>query len=95
MIGRGINLRNLERVVGTIGDTIDLKCTIIIIMQILYNLPPTHRYEQYIHRVGRVGRLGNEGQAVIFFNSGDINDCRLAEFLMDVRFLFFLTEFLF
>uniref|UniRef100_A0A183BJI8 RNA helicase n=1 Tax=Globodera pallida TaxID=36090 RepID=A0A183BJI8_GLOPA len=50
---------------------------------ILYELPPIHRYEQYVHRVGRVGRMGNVGEAFVFFNPEDPNDMQMAVFLRD------------
>ncbi|KAL3101182.1 hypothetical protein niasHS_001642 [Heterodera schachtii] len=50
---------------------------------ILYEMPPLHRYEQFVHRVGRVGRSGNVGEAFVFFNPEDPNDMYMAEFLRD------------
>jgi superfamily II DNA/RNA helicase len=49
-------------------------------------MPPLHRYEQYIHRVGRVGRIGMEnGQAIVFFDPQRRNDEELTEFLNAVN----------
>lgn len=48
---------------------------------ILFELPPTHRYEQYVHRVGRTGRISESGQAFIFFDPFDQNDSQLGQFL--------------
>ncbi|KAL3077147.1 hypothetical protein niasHS_013136 [Heterodera schachtii] len=50
---------------------------------ILYEMPPTNRYEQFVHRVGRVGRSGNVGKAYIFFDTDNPNDIRMASFLRE------------
>jgi superfamily II DNA/RNA helicase len=51
-------------------------------------MPPTERYEQYIHRIGRVGRVGtDDGHAFVFFDPELPNDEMLAEFLYKVFLL--------
>uniref|UniRef100_A0A915LXQ0 RNA helicase n=1 Tax=Meloidogyne javanica TaxID=6303 RepID=A0A915LXQ0_MELJA len=51
---------------------------------IIYELPPIHRYQEYVHRVGRTGRIGTEdGCAYIFFDPRSRNDEMQAEFLIE------------
>jgi len=52
-------------------------------------LPPIHRYQEYVHRVGRTGRIGTEdGCAYIFFDPRSRNDEMQAEFLIEVKKFF-------
>ncbi|KAF7640232.1 hypothetical protein Mgra_00000060 [Meloidogyne graminicola] len=51
---------------------------------ILYELPPVHRYQEYVHKIGRAGRIGEEdGCAYIFFDPKSRNDEMQTEFLIE------------
>ena len=79
----GLNFVGVKHVVSWL---LNLKILFkIFLQQILFELPPLHRSNVYVHRVGRIGRSGSaDGDAWILFDPTDPLDLQYVAFLYKV-----------